>query len=171
MPLRAPHPEPGVPDTRGCCGTSGGLSRCQPWQVLRGSLVGTAWMVGLSVRPHLIARATERGCVEDYNPEHGPPSRIALLRCDTCGSAPLFAQEDYGDGWDEMRRNDHVERSCRRTAIEPALAICRVCREGREAMTVQTQPEALPWPQSLMSDHPLSSASAELFRQDVAGWL
>jgi ABC-type multidrug transport system fused ATPase/permease subunit len=37
------------------------LTRCQPGRVLRGSLVGTAWMVGLSVRPYLIARAIDDG--------------------------------------------------------------------------------------------------------------
>jgi ABC-type multidrug transport system fused ATPase/permease subunit len=35
------------------------LTRCQPWRVLRGSVIGTAWMVGLSVRPFLIARAID----------------------------------------------------------------------------------------------------------------
>jgi ABC-type multidrug transport system fused ATPase/permease subunit len=37
------------------------LVRCQRWRVLRGSVVGTAWMVGLSVRPYLIARAIDDG--------------------------------------------------------------------------------------------------------------
>ncbi len=37
------------------------LTRCQPVRVLRGSLIGTAWMVGLSVRPYLIARAIDDG--------------------------------------------------------------------------------------------------------------
>ncbi|WP_406071336.1 ABC transporter ATP-binding protein [Micromonospora sp. NBC_01638] len=37
------------------------LVRCQPWRVLRGSLLGTAWMVGLSARPYLIARAVDDG--------------------------------------------------------------------------------------------------------------
>ncbi|MEU1590355.1 ABC transporter ATP-binding protein [Micromonospora sp. NPDC005710] len=37
------------------------LARCQPWRVLRGSLFGTAWMVGLSVRPYLIAQAVDDG--------------------------------------------------------------------------------------------------------------
>ncbi|MEV4656390.1 ABC transporter ATP-binding protein [Micromonospora sp. NPDC049301] len=37
------------------------LVRCQPWRVLRGSLLGTAWMIGLSVRPYLIARAVDDG--------------------------------------------------------------------------------------------------------------
>ncbi|MGC4773014.1 ABC transporter ATP-binding protein [Micromonospora sp. DT44] len=37
------------------------LVRRQPARVLRGSLLGTAWMVGLSVRPYLIARAVDDG--------------------------------------------------------------------------------------------------------------
>ncbi|MFI5929704.1 ABC transporter ATP-binding protein [Micromonospora sp. NPDC051543] len=37
------------------------LARRQPARVLRGSLIGTAWMVGLSVRPYLIARAVDDG--------------------------------------------------------------------------------------------------------------
>jgi ABC-type multidrug transport system fused ATPase/permease subunit len=37
------------------------LVRCQPWRVLRGSLIGTAWMVGLAVRPYLVARAIDDG--------------------------------------------------------------------------------------------------------------
>jgi ABC-type multidrug transport system fused ATPase/permease subunit len=37
------------------------LVRCQPWRVLRGSLIGTAWMVGLSVRPYLVAHAIDDG--------------------------------------------------------------------------------------------------------------
>lgn len=37
------------------------LTRCQPARVLRGSIVGTAWMVGLSVRPYLVSRAIDDG--------------------------------------------------------------------------------------------------------------
>ena len=37
------------------------LVRCQPWRVLRGSLLGTAWMIGLAARPYLIARAVDDG--------------------------------------------------------------------------------------------------------------
>jgi ABC-type multidrug transport system fused ATPase/permease subunit len=33
----------------------------QPWRVLRGSLIGTAWMIGLAVRPYLVARAIDDG--------------------------------------------------------------------------------------------------------------
>ncbi|MEV4490482.1 ABC transporter ATP-binding protein [Micromonospora coxensis] len=37
------------------------LTRCQTGRVLRGSLLGTAWMVGLSARPYLISRAVDDG--------------------------------------------------------------------------------------------------------------
>ncbi|WP_209273785.1 ABC transporter transmembrane domain-containing protein [Micromonospora profundi] len=37
------------------------LVRRQPGRVLRGSLLGTAWMVALSLRPYLIARAVDDG--------------------------------------------------------------------------------------------------------------
>ncbi|MGN9907317.1 ABC transporter ATP-binding protein [Phytohabitans sp. LJ34] len=37
------------------------LVRSQPVRVLRGSLIGTAWMVGLAVRPYLISRAIDDG--------------------------------------------------------------------------------------------------------------
>nr|WTA71125.1 ABC transporter ATP-binding protein/permease [Micromonospora sp. NBC_00855] len=37
------------------------LVRRQPWRVLRGSLLGTAWMIGLSARPYLIYRAVDDG--------------------------------------------------------------------------------------------------------------
>ncbi|WP_230688641.1 ABC transporter ATP-binding protein [Micromonospora sp. WMMC415] len=37
------------------------LVRCQPWRVLRGGLIGTAWMLGLAVRPYLVARAIDDG--------------------------------------------------------------------------------------------------------------
>ncbi|WP_244236954.1 ABC transporter transmembrane domain-containing protein [Micromonospora violae] len=40
------------------------LVRCQPGRVLRGSLIGTAWMVGLSARPYLISRAVDDGLRE-----------------------------------------------------------------------------------------------------------
>ncbi|MEU4770975.1 ABC transporter ATP-binding protein [Micromonospora sp. NPDC023644] len=61
MPPRIPHPEPGNPDTRGPLRYLWWLVRCQPWRVLRGSLLGTAWMTGLSVRPYLISRAVDDG--------------------------------------------------------------------------------------------------------------
>jgi ABC-type multidrug transport system fused ATPase/permease subunit len=37
------------------------LATRQPWRVLRGSVIGTAWMVGLAARPYLIARAVDEG--------------------------------------------------------------------------------------------------------------
>lgn len=37
------------------------LVRKQPIRVLRGSLIGTAWMVGLSARPYLVSRAVDDG--------------------------------------------------------------------------------------------------------------
>ncbi|WP_405096844.1 ABC transporter ATP-binding protein [Micromonospora sp. NBC_01412] len=61
MPPQIPHPDPGVPDTRGPLRYIWWLVRCQPWRVLRGSLFGTAWMIGLSVRPYLISRAVDDG--------------------------------------------------------------------------------------------------------------
>ncbi|NYF60126.1 ABC-type multidrug transport system fused ATPase/permease subunit [Micromonospora purpureochromogenes] len=61
MPPQIPHSEPGTPDTRGPLRYLWWLVRCQPWRVLRGSLIGTAWMIGLSVRPWLIARAVDDG--------------------------------------------------------------------------------------------------------------
>ncbi|MER5705835.1 ABC transporter transmembrane domain-containing protein, partial [Micromonospora sp. NPDC002296] len=61
MPPQIPHPDPGVPDTRGPLRYMWWLVRCQPWRVLRGSLFGTAWMIGLSVRPYLISRAVDDG--------------------------------------------------------------------------------------------------------------
>jgi ABC-type multidrug transport system fused ATPase/permease subunit len=56
-----PHRDPGVPDIRGPMFYLWWLTRRQPWRVLRGSLIGTAWMVGLAVRPYLIARAIDDG--------------------------------------------------------------------------------------------------------------
>src|SRR3954454_15430172 len=61
MPPRIPHPEPGVPDTRGPLRYIWWLVGSQPWRVLRGSVIGTAWMVGLAVRPYLVARAIDDG--------------------------------------------------------------------------------------------------------------
>ncbi|MFC4018117.1 ABC transporter transmembrane domain-containing protein [Micromonospora sp. GCM10011542] len=61
MPPRIPHPEPGIPDTRGPLRYIWWLARCQTGRVLRGSLVGTAWMIGLAVRPYLVARAIDDG--------------------------------------------------------------------------------------------------------------
>src|SRR2546423_2695467 len=61
MPPRIPHPEPGVPDTRGPLRYIWWLVGSQPWRVLRGRVIGTAWMVGLAVRPYLVARAIDDG--------------------------------------------------------------------------------------------------------------
>lgn len=63
MPPTVPHPDPGVPDTRGPFRYLWWLVRCQPWRVLRGSAIGTIWMVGLAVRPYLVARAVDDGLV------------------------------------------------------------------------------------------------------------
>ncbi|GIJ07902.1 ABC transporter ATP-binding protein [Micromonospora andamanensis] len=61
MPPQLPHAEPGTPDTRGPLRYIWWLVRCQPGRVLRGGLIGTAWMLGLSVRPYLVARAIDDG--------------------------------------------------------------------------------------------------------------
>ncbi|WP_234359487.1 ABC transporter ATP-binding protein [Plantactinospora sp. BC1] len=61
MSPQLPHPEPGVPDTRGPLRYIWWLVRSQPVRVLRGSLLGTAWMVGLSLRPYLVSRAIDDG--------------------------------------------------------------------------------------------------------------
>ncbi|WP_406078989.1 ABC transporter ATP-binding protein [Micromonospora sp. NBC_00858] len=61
MPPQIPHSDPGIPDTGGPMRYLWWLVRRQPWRVLRGSLLGTAWMVGLSLRPYLIARAVDDG--------------------------------------------------------------------------------------------------------------
>lgn len=52
------------------------LVRQQPVRVLRGSLIGTAWMVGLSARPYLIARAIDDGLRKHDN-------EMLLLWCGT----------------------------------------------------------------------------------------
>ena len=61
MPPQIPHADPGVPDIRGPFRYMWWLVRRQPWRVLRGAVVGTAWMVGLAVRPWLISRAVDDG--------------------------------------------------------------------------------------------------------------
>ncbi|MFF5173823.1 ABC transporter ATP-binding protein [Micromonospora sp. NPDC000089] len=61
MPPQIPHAEPGTPDLRGPLRYICWLVRRQPGRVLRGSLLGTAWMVGLSARPWLISRAVDQG--------------------------------------------------------------------------------------------------------------
>ncbi|MEV4538654.1 ABC transporter ATP-binding protein [Asanoa sp. NPDC049518] len=61
MPPQIPHADPGVPDIRGPFRYIWWLIRSQPWRVLRGGFFGTAWMVGLAVRPYLISRAVDDG--------------------------------------------------------------------------------------------------------------
>ncbi|MBB5867617.1 ABC-type multidrug transport system fused ATPase/permease subunit [Allocatelliglobosispora scoriae] len=61
MPPQLPHPDPGTPDLRGPLRYLWWLVACQPWRVLRGSVIGTLWMIGLAVRPYLIARAIDDG--------------------------------------------------------------------------------------------------------------
>src|SRR5581483_10773308 len=61
MAPRVPHPDPGVPDTRGPFRYIWWLTRSQPGRVLRGSIVGTAWMARLALRPWLVARAIDDG--------------------------------------------------------------------------------------------------------------
>jgi len=61
VPPQIPHAAPGVPDIRGPLRYIWWLVRSQPWRILRGSLIGTAWMVGLAVRPYLVARAVDDG--------------------------------------------------------------------------------------------------------------
>ncbi|MDG4765040.1 ABC transporter ATP-binding protein [Solwaraspora sp. WMMD406] len=61
MPPQIPHADPGVPDIRGPLRYLWWLVRRQPWWVLRGSLLSTVWMVGLAVRPYLVARAIDDG--------------------------------------------------------------------------------------------------------------
>src|SRR5688500_4684939 len=61
MVLRLPHPDPGVPPTTGPLRYIWWLVRSQPWRILRGSVVGTAWMLGLAVRPYLVSRAIDDG--------------------------------------------------------------------------------------------------------------
>ncbi|MFV2100960.1 ABC transporter ATP-binding protein [Micromonospora sp. LOL_024] len=65
MPPQLPHNEPGVPDTRGPLWYIWWLVRRQPLRVLRGGLIGTAWMLGLSIRPYLVARAIDDGLRAD----------------------------------------------------------------------------------------------------------
>ena len=65
MALRLPHPDPGVPPTTGPLRYMWWLVRSQPWRILRASLIGTAWMVGLAVRPYLVARAIDDGLRAD----------------------------------------------------------------------------------------------------------
>ncbi|MEV0459031.1 ABC transporter ATP-binding protein [Catellatospora methionotrophica] len=61
MPPHLPHPDPGIPDTRGPVRYLWWLVASQWPRALRGSVVGSAWMIGLAVRPYLIARAIDDG--------------------------------------------------------------------------------------------------------------
>ncbi len=61
MPPRLPHSDPGIPDTRGPARYLWWLVRCQWPRALRGSIVATTWMIGLALRPYLIARAIDDG--------------------------------------------------------------------------------------------------------------
>src|SRR5947209_10128117 len=61
MPPRVPHADPGTPDLRGPLRYIWWLARCQPVRILRGGLIGTAWMVGLTARPWLLSRAVDDG--------------------------------------------------------------------------------------------------------------
>jgi ABC-type multidrug transport system fused ATPase/permease subunit len=61
MPPRVPHADPGTPDLRGPLRYIWWLARCQPARILRGGVIGTAWMVGLTVRPWLLSRAVDDG--------------------------------------------------------------------------------------------------------------
>src|SRR3712207_6761547 len=61
MALRLPHADPGVPPTTGPLRYIWWLARRQPWRILRASIIGTLWMVGLAVRPYLVARAIDDG--------------------------------------------------------------------------------------------------------------
>jgi ABC-type multidrug transport system fused ATPase/permease subunit len=59
--LRVPHAKLGEPDIRGPLRYIWWLAWSQNWRVLRGTVIGTAWMVGLAGRPYLIARAIDDG--------------------------------------------------------------------------------------------------------------
>src|SRR5262245_34150308 len=61
MPPQIPHPDPGVPDSRGPLRYIWWLVRSQPVRVLRGGVISTAWMIGLAVRPYLVGRAVDDG--------------------------------------------------------------------------------------------------------------
>ncbi|NUT36213.1 MAG: ABC transporter ATP-binding protein [Hamadaea sp.] len=61
MPPRLPHRDPGIPDTRGPVRYLWWLVVKQWPRALRGAAVGTAWMIGLAIRPYLIARAIDDG--------------------------------------------------------------------------------------------------------------
>ena len=84
MPPQVPHRDPGVPDIRAPLWYIWWLVRRQPWRVLRGSLIGTAWMVGLTARPYLVARAIDDGL-------RAGDSRVLLLWVGTIALSGLVS--------------------------------------------------------------------------------
>lgn len=48
--------------------------------------------------------ATQVGSVEDHNPENGPPSILALLKCIRCHQGFVVGREEYIDGWTDFFR-------------------------------------------------------------------
>lgn len=93
---------------------NGRLGRCPPPETLRRYARDMSDPWGSTAAKHFVTchycdrgvTATEAGRVEDHDPEHGPPSLVTLVRCDQCGQALVFVQEDYGrdEGWDDMFR-------------------------------------------------------------------
>ncbi|OLF14913.1 ABC transporter transmembrane domain-containing protein [Actinophytocola xanthii] len=61
MRLTVPYADPGTPDSRGPGRYLLWLVRRQPARVLLGSLLASAWLVGLVVQPLLLARAIDDG--------------------------------------------------------------------------------------------------------------
>lgn len=46
------------------------------------------------------ANATVVGTVIHNDPNHGPPARLTFMSCDACNGPLLFAEEDYGEGFE-----------------------------------------------------------------------
>lgn len=70
LPRRKPpgfdaYAEPGEPPRRGPLRYLCWLVASQPWRILRGSLFGSLWMVGLVVAPQLLSEAVDRGLGRD----------------------------------------------------------------------------------------------------------
>lgn len=61
MRPRVPHPDPGVPDSRGPGRFLWWLAVSQLGRVLLGSLWGSAWMLVLMLPPYLVSRAVDDG--------------------------------------------------------------------------------------------------------------
>jgi len=59
--LTLPHPDPGIPDTRGPIRYLWWLVARQAWRCARGGLWGSMWMVGLMLPPLFISRAIDEG--------------------------------------------------------------------------------------------------------------